>query len=350
MPRAKTKTNEPQAAEPIAWVSAIKGFDANLRCHGEFQFAVGGEYRHEGPVKCCEGGFHAITDHPLAVFDYYGPAGSRFCRVQLGGVTHSDDGVKTAAEILRVGEEIGITDLVNDAIACPARCGAKRPLRHRVGGLRDRWAGRDRARSLVRLRQRQARPRWRERFVMWRLLASRTARQVADLLDRDPDGWSDEYNGLGKRYRIHHCSGLSLWVANHAYGLHVEGAGEGRWLDQGYLSTLSISPDHNLIWRAYARWNRSHPWREENRVKDRIAAAHAELSAAPQWTSWESRALDTLAELSAFLAKFDGYRTVYASELAAALKSDVDGLITEGASLRLRAQLAASVAIVEGPQ
>lgn len=99
----------------VETVAGIKGFNAQLKCR-DFQFEVGGIYTHEGEVIACRGGLHAITAHPLAVFEYYAPAGSRFCRVELSGRQHSDDQVKTAAEILKVAAEIGITDLVTDAI------------------------------------------------------------------------------------------------------------------------------------------------------------------------------------------------------------------------------------------
>jgi hypothetical protein len=108
---ARTKKGE----TALATTPAIKGFDASLKCR-DFQFALGETYKHEGPVKACKGGFHAITGHPLAVFQYYAPAGSRFCRVELSGATDTDDNEKIASEILTVGEEIGITDLVNDAV------------------------------------------------------------------------------------------------------------------------------------------------------------------------------------------------------------------------------------------
>jgi hypothetical protein len=99
-------------------VHGIKGFDSNLQCRG-FQFAIGETYTHEGKVRACRSGFHAIvsTAHPLSVFNYYPPAGSRFCRVEMTGATSTDDDIKIAAEILKVGKEIGITDLVNEAIA-----------------------------------------------------------------------------------------------------------------------------------------------------------------------------------------------------------------------------------------
>jgi hypothetical protein len=98
-------------------MKAIKGFDAKLQCRG-FQFEVGTTYTHKGLVKACEGGFHAIPEdaHPLSVFGYYPPAGSRFCFVEVGGKTDRD-GNKIAAEILTVGKEIGLGDLAQEAVA-----------------------------------------------------------------------------------------------------------------------------------------------------------------------------------------------------------------------------------------
>ena len=111
---ATARKKKAQAEEHV-WVPAIKGFDAKMQCRG-YQFNHGETYNHDGEVKACKGGFHAITGHPLAVFDYYPPAGSRFCMVELAGDQHSDDDTKTAARILKVGREIGISDLVNEAI------------------------------------------------------------------------------------------------------------------------------------------------------------------------------------------------------------------------------------------
>jgi hypothetical protein len=113
---AKTKSKTGDAAlTPVT--HAIKGFDANLQCRG-YQFEVGKTYAHEGKVKACQGGFHAIIDtaHPLSVFQYYPPAGSRFCRVELSGATDSDDQVKVAGEILKVGQEIGLRALTLEAV------------------------------------------------------------------------------------------------------------------------------------------------------------------------------------------------------------------------------------------
>ena len=113
---ARSVSRKTAAKPAVPAIQGIKGFDGNLACRG-FQYEVGKTFKHDGQVRACSGGLHCITGHPLAVFDYYAPAGSRFCRVEISGATHSDDGTKTAAEIMAVGQEIGITDLVNDAVA-----------------------------------------------------------------------------------------------------------------------------------------------------------------------------------------------------------------------------------------
>ena len=96
--------------------TAIKGFDANMQCRG-FQFEVGQTYRHNGPVKACCSGFHAIPEdqHPLAVFGYYAPAGSRFCVVEVDGQIERTEG-KIAAEILKVTRDISLGELANEAV------------------------------------------------------------------------------------------------------------------------------------------------------------------------------------------------------------------------------------------
>jgi hypothetical protein len=97
-------------------IRAIKGFDANLKCRG-YQFEVGQTYKHEGEVKACKGGFHAVPGdlHPLTVFDFYPPAGSRFCVVEVSGATDLEEN-KIAAEILTVQNEIGLHDLASEAV------------------------------------------------------------------------------------------------------------------------------------------------------------------------------------------------------------------------------------------
>jgi len=106
------------AEERVGLMSrAIKGFDGALRCRG-MQFVVGETYTHDGTVSACSGGFHSIPDdaHPLAVFQFYPPAGSRFCVVANDG--RSDrEGDKIASEILTLQREIGLHDLAQEAVA-----------------------------------------------------------------------------------------------------------------------------------------------------------------------------------------------------------------------------------------
>ena len=97
-------------------MKAIKGFDAQLKCRN-FQFEVGQTYKHEGKVQACRSGFHAVPDdlHPLTVFQFYPPAGSRFCVVEVDGATDRETD-KIAAEILTVQREIGLHDLAAEAV------------------------------------------------------------------------------------------------------------------------------------------------------------------------------------------------------------------------------------------
>lgn len=63
-------------------MKAYKGFDKDLKCRG-FQYEVGKEYE-EQEVDLCYKGFHACVA-PLDVFQYYAPATSRFCEVEIDG-------------------------------------------------------------------------------------------------------------------------------------------------------------------------------------------------------------------------------------------------------------------------
>jgi hypothetical protein len=96
---------------------AVKGFNKDWTCRG-FQFAPGQTYTHAGPVKACEGGFHAVEGHPLEVFSYYPPATSRYASVTLAGTLAREKGVgsKVAAEILTVDTEISLAGLIGKAV------------------------------------------------------------------------------------------------------------------------------------------------------------------------------------------------------------------------------------------
>jgi hypothetical protein len=117
MPKKKTGTIAAEAAAATqAPIVAWKGFDEDFACRG-FAYAVGETYRHEGRVEACVRGFHAC-EHPLDVFRYYPPAGSRFAMVELGGETarEADGDSKIAAAEITIKAEIRLPELIQAAI------------------------------------------------------------------------------------------------------------------------------------------------------------------------------------------------------------------------------------------
>ena len=97
-------------------IKSYKGFDKDLKCRG-FQYEIGKEYEHNGPVKACYSGFHAC-EAPLDVFKYYAPGRqSRYCEVEQSGKTDRDgEDTKVASSKIKIGAEIGIPGLVKAQI------------------------------------------------------------------------------------------------------------------------------------------------------------------------------------------------------------------------------------------
>lgn len=94
-------------------IKTIKGFDKDLKCR-DFQYEIGKSYHHEGEVKICNSGFHAINNQesPLNVFDFYPPATSRYCAVELSGeMQRADD--KMVSSDITIDREIKIEDIVD---------------------------------------------------------------------------------------------------------------------------------------------------------------------------------------------------------------------------------------------
>ena len=117
---AKPKKTAPKAetdpAEAPATIRAVKGFEKDWTCRG-FKFEPGKTYRHESRVVACKSGFHAIEGNPLEVFRYYPPCKSLFARVEVSGqIDRHDDDSKVAAEVLTVGKEVGLSELIDDAV------------------------------------------------------------------------------------------------------------------------------------------------------------------------------------------------------------------------------------------
>ena len=96
-------------------ITSYKGFDANWKCR-DFQFEVGQSYEHDGDVESCRSGFHAC-EHPLNVFEYYPPAGSKFAIVeQSGDLGRHDSDTEVASKRISIMAEISIASLVKAAV------------------------------------------------------------------------------------------------------------------------------------------------------------------------------------------------------------------------------------------
>ena len=96
-------------------IFSIKGFDKDLQCRG-YQFKVGKTYTHDGVVKVCESGFHAV-EYGIDAFSYYAPCDSRYCLVEQSGDTkrHSND-TKIASASITIKAEIKIPQLVQQSV------------------------------------------------------------------------------------------------------------------------------------------------------------------------------------------------------------------------------------------
>ena len=95
-------------------MKAYKGFDKELKCR-DFQYEVGKEYE-ETKADLCSCGFHAC-ENPLDVFNYYPPATSRYCEVEMDEVSPElRDDSKRCSKKIRIGVEIGIKGIVEAGV------------------------------------------------------------------------------------------------------------------------------------------------------------------------------------------------------------------------------------------
>ena len=89
-----------------------KGFDKNFKCK-DFQYEVGQTYKFDGKVEICECGFH-FCDMPLAVFEFYSPANSRFALVEaVGNIINDDENKhKFCTDELKIIKELTLDELI----------------------------------------------------------------------------------------------------------------------------------------------------------------------------------------------------------------------------------------------
>ena len=90
-----------------------KGFDKNMKCRG-FQYEIGGTYETD-EAKICELGFHAC-ENPLDVLQYYDPADSRFCLVDLDANGDTSNDSKRVGRKIHIEAEIGINGLISAGV------------------------------------------------------------------------------------------------------------------------------------------------------------------------------------------------------------------------------------------
>ena len=95
-------------------MKAYKGFDKDLKCR-DFQYEIGKTYETD-KAELCKCGFHACL-YPLDVFNYYNPAESRFCIVELDNVTEeSSDDSKVCGTRIKIVKEVNLSELTVCAV------------------------------------------------------------------------------------------------------------------------------------------------------------------------------------------------------------------------------------------
>ena len=94
-------------------MKCYKGFDKDLKCR-DFQYEIGKEYEEER-AEICDSGFHAC-ENPLDVFEYYAPADSRYCEVELDANDQKSDDSKRVGKKISIKAEIGIAGIIKAGV------------------------------------------------------------------------------------------------------------------------------------------------------------------------------------------------------------------------------------------
>lgn len=111
-----TEQSQPDGSEQNAdVVHSIKGFNHDWTCRG-FQFTPGQAYEHDGAIKLCESGFHAVAGHPLEVFMHYPPGTSRYAEVAQSGTLLRTNGGKITSSKIAIGVELHLHEIIERAV------------------------------------------------------------------------------------------------------------------------------------------------------------------------------------------------------------------------------------------
>jgi hypothetical protein len=94
-------------------VKCYKGFDKDLKCRG-FQYEIGKEYE-EDAADICHKGFHAC-ENPMDAFEYYSPADSRYCEVDLDANKQAVEDSQRVGKKIKIETEIGLSGLIQAGV------------------------------------------------------------------------------------------------------------------------------------------------------------------------------------------------------------------------------------------
>ncbi len=115
MPRKKVI---PEKEIAIPEIKGFKGFDKDFKCK-DHQYEVCKTYElPDGQEpKCCEQGFH-FCENPGDLFDYYGPANSKYAEVSSTGKTdkQKDGDSKVCTSKIHIHSEISLSALIQASV------------------------------------------------------------------------------------------------------------------------------------------------------------------------------------------------------------------------------------------
>ena len=93
-------------------MKAYKGFDKDWKCR-DFQYELGKEFVHEGPVRLCSSGFH-FCEAPLDCLSYYNIIDGNFAEIEAEGVTDErENDTKRVGSKISIKTKLSIAGLVN---------------------------------------------------------------------------------------------------------------------------------------------------------------------------------------------------------------------------------------------
>jgi len=95
-------------------ITSYKAFNKDFTCNG-FQFEVGKEYEHDGPIEICSSGFHAC-ENPFDCWSYY-DVDSRYAIVkQSGNIGKHNTDSKVVSAKIKIEAEITLSSFIQKGV------------------------------------------------------------------------------------------------------------------------------------------------------------------------------------------------------------------------------------------